>query len=266
MRLSNAASIEKRGHLTSDLEPDARGITIKLLQVLGEKVWEGEKETQDFLMVNHPVFVARDAEGFARLMKASVGQASEEEMRLLEPTFAVLKTITSKKVANPLLIQYWSMTSYKLGSHVINFSLKPHSSDTPGSPPTSDNYLREAVIKYLSEDDQDASFDFLVQLYVDDEKTPIENPMQEWKEQDSPFVKLATLKIPAQKFDFEERKRLDEALSFMPWHTLPEHEPLGSVNLARKKIYQEIAKARRSNIHHRLEEPQSHSLILDDPQ
>ncbi|MBP5975226.1 hypothetical protein HW132_21435 [Brasilonema sp. CT11] len=64
--------------------------------------------------------------------------------------------------------------------------------------------------------------------------------MQEWKEEDSPFIKIATIKIPSQKFDFDERKRLDEGLSFNPWHTLPEHEPIGSVNLARKKFIKNL--------------------------
>ena len=103
-------------------------------------------------------------------------------------------------------------------------------------------------------------------IYVNDEKTPIEEPMQEWKEQDSPFIKLATLTIPAQKFDFTERYRFDEGLSFMAWHTLQEHAPLGSVNLARRKVYQEIVKARRSNMHQRIQEPQAYSLVLDDPE
>jgi len=151
-----------------------------------------------------------DAQGFANLTKASVGQANEEELRSLAPTFE--------------------------------------------------------VIKYLTEEGNDATFDFLVQLYVDDEKPPIEDPMYAWQEQDAPFIKLATIKIPAQKFDFEERKRLDEGLSFTPWHTLPEHAPLGSVNLARKKVYQEIAKARRTTINHRLQKPQPYSSVLDDPQ
>lgn len=265
-RFSSASEAEKRGKLRSDLDPDIRALAIKLLQVEGEKVLDVEKETQDFLLINHPIFIVRDAQGFANLTKASVGQANEEELRSLAPTFEVIKAIASKQVANPLLIQYWSTTPYQLGSQVIKFSVKPHSSDTPGSTPTSETYLREAMVKYLSEDGNDATFDFLVQLYVDDEKTPIEDPMQEWQEQDSPLIKLATVKIPAQKFDFEERKRLDEGLSFTPWHTRPEHAPLGSVNLARKKVYQEIAKARRGNIQHRLTEPQAYSSVLDDPQ
>lgn len=115
-------------------------------------------------------------------------------------------------------------------------------------------------------DGQEVNFDFLVQLYVDDEKTPIENPMQEWKESDAPFIKVATIKIPSQQFDFEERKRLDESLSFTPWHTLPEHEPLGSLNLARKKIYQELAQNRHEYVQNRLTEPQPYTSIQDEPQ
>jgi hypothetical protein len=264
-RFSSAAEAERRGRLRSDLEPDIRALAIKLLQVEGEKVLDDEQETQDFLLINHPIFIVRDAEGFANLTKASVGQASEAELQSLAPTFAVIQAIASKQVANPLLIQYWSTTPYQLGSQVIKFSVKPHQQDTPATP-TSENYLREAMVKYLTEESNNATYDFLVQLYVDDEKTPIEDPMHEWKEEDSPFIKLATITIPAQKFDFEERKRLDEGLSFTPWHTLPEQAPLGSVNLARKKVYQEIAKARRNNIHHRIEEPKAYSAVLDDPQ
>ncbi|WP_375497173.1 catalase [uncultured Nostoc sp.] len=173
VRFSSAAPVQKRGKLSSDLEPDARGMTIKLLQVQGETVLDIEQETQDFLLVNHPVFIVRDPQGFATLTKAGIGQATEEELRSLEPTFKILKAITSKQVTNPLLIQYWSMTPYQLGTQMIKFSVKPHASDTPGSTPTSENYLREAAVQYLSEDNNDAVFDFLVQLYVDDEKTPI---------------------------------------------------------------------------------------------
>ncbi len=264
-RFSNASEAEKRGKFKSDLDPDIRVLAIKLLHVEGEKVLDDEKETQDFLLINHPVFMVRDAQGFANLTKASIGQADPEVLRSLEPTFEILKAVTSKQVANPLLIQYWSTTPYRLGSQSIKYSLKPHQQDTSGSTPNSENYLREAIVKYLSEDGLDATFDFLVQLYVNDEKTPIEDPMQEWQEKDSPFIKLATIKIPAQKFDFEERKRLNEGLSFTPWHTLPEHAPLGSVNLARKKIYQEMTKARRAKMQHRIEEPQAYSSVLDDP-
>jgi catalase len=125
-RFSNASDAEKRGKLKSDLEPDIRAVAIKLLEVAGEKVIDDESETQDFLFINHPVFMVRDAQGFANLMKATVGKANEEELRSLAPTFEVLQAISSKKVANPLLIQYWSTTPYQLGDRAIKYTIKPH--------------------------------------------------------------------------------------------------------------------------------------------
>ncbi len=253
VRFSNGSEPEKRGKLKSDRAPDARGMAIKLMNVEGEKVLDDEEKTQDFILINHPVFFVRNVEGYIDLARAST---DPEVAKAMQPTFAILQQIGSKTVTNPLHIEYWSTTPYKLGSQAIKFSVRPQTLDSEGTLPDSENYLREAMVSHLSE--KDAQFDFLVQLFVNEEKTPIEDPMQEWKAEDAPYLKVATLRIPSQVFDFEERKRLDEGLSFSPWHTLPGHEPLGSVNLARKKIYQAIAQARRDTIQQRLREPSPH--------
>ncbi|MHC5820785.1 MAG: catalase family protein [Nostoc sp.] len=267
VRFSNASPPEKRGKLKSDQQPDVRAIAIKLMEVEGTKVLNDEEKTQDFILINHPVFFLRDAQGYLDLGKAGSGQATPELLQSLQPTFALLQEMTSKEVVNPIDVQYWSTTPYKLGSHAIKFSVKPQSRDeAQGSKSDSDNYLREALIQCLTNDAKEVKLDFLVQLYVDDEKTPIEDPTKEWKESNSPFIKVATIKIPSQQFDFEERKRLDEGLSFNPWHTLPEHEPLGSLNLARKKIYQELAEYRHEYVQKRLTEPQPYTSIQDQPQ
>ncbi|ARV60766.1 catalase [Nostocales cyanobacterium HT-58-2] len=265
VRFSNAGEAEKRGKFVSDKEPNARGLAIKLMNVQGEKVLDDEDETQDFTLINHPVFFVRDVQGYIDIAKVASGQADPDLVKAMQPSFAILQETGSKKVVNPLFIQYWSTTPYNLGSQAIKFSVKPQQEAVSDSISYSDDYLREATVKYLTDEGKDAFFDFLVQLYVDEEKTSIENPMQEWKEEDSPFIKVATIKIPSQKFDFDERKRLDEGMSFNPWHTLPEHEPIGSVNLARKKIYQELAKYRREQIQKRLREPQPFYFIKDEP-
>lgn len=266
-RFSNASGIEKRGTLKSDLEPDVRGLAIKLLEVPGKKLVEDEAQTQDFIFINHPVFIVRDMQGLVNLGLAGSGQADPEILASLAPTFEIIKAATSKSVSNPLLIQYWSTTPYKLGSQIIKFSVKPHKQDViPEAKPTSEHYLREAAVRYLTEEGQEASFDFLVQCFVDFDKTPIEDGTVEWKEADTPFIKVATIRIPSQKFDFPERHRLDEGIAFSPWHTLPDHEPMGGLNLARKKIYLETAKFRFANIEQRLREPQPYSVVLDDPQ
>ena len=60
---------------------------------------------------------------------------------------------------------------------------------------------------------------------------------------------MATIKIFQQEFDTEEVKQQDESLSFSPWHCLPEHQPLGGVNRARNKIYNQLSEKRKLDSH-----------------
>jgi Catalase len=251
VRFSNASSPKALNELKPDTEGDARGMAIKLKNVEGNQVHSDETDAQDFVLINHHVFFLPDVQGyidlgeFRKAMAQKIPPAPELAQKLA-PSLAIAEEMNRKIVGNSLCIQYWSTTPYKLGSHFIKFSVKPHELEaTPSSLPDSPNYLREAMVKHLTEDQKQSAFDFLVQFYVDEAKTPIENPMQEWKEVDSPFIKVATIMIPPQEFDSVKCKELDESLSFNPWHTLPEHEPVGSINLSRRRIYQEVAKARR---------------------
>lgn len=251
IRFSNGSPPKELGMFKPDTEGDVRGMAIKLKNIKGKKIPSDEQDTQDFTLVNHHVFFLPDVAGyidFGKFREAMAhGQPPDPDLaKKLEPTLTMLKGMNSKVVVNPLCIQYWSTTPYKLGSKSIKFSVKPHDLEVGVTlSSSSPNYLREAMVAYLTNEKKEAAFDFLVQFFVDEAKTPIENPMQDWKEEDSPFIKVATITIPAQEFDYDERKQMDESLSFTPWHTLPEHEPVGSVNLARQKIYQESAKARR---------------------
>jgi catalase len=254
VRFSNGSSPKELGVFKPDTEGDLRGMAIKLKNIEGEKVSSDEEDTQDFALVNHHVFFLPDVASyidFVEFRKArDSGKSPDPELaKKLAPTLAMLKEMNSKVVANPLCIQYWSTTPYKIGSNFIKFSVKPHNIETPPTLKSdSPNYLREEMVAQLTIKKKEAVFDFLIQFFVDEDKTPIENPMQEWKQEDSPFIKIATITIPDQEFDNDERKKLDESLSFTPWHTLPEHEPVGSVNLSRRKIYEETAKARRENL------------------
>jgi len=73
---------------------------------------------------------------------------------------------------------------------------------------------------------------------------PIEDAGVTWSEEASPFRKVATIRIPAQIFDTEEQMKMAENFSFTPWHSLPEHRPLGSINRARRLVYETISKYR----------------------
>jgi hypothetical protein len=84
----------------------------------------------------------------------------------------------------------------------------------------------------------------LVQLQTDPVRMPIEDPTIDWDESLSPYRKVATLKIPPQTFDSPEQMEFCENLSYTPWHSIPEHKPLGGINRVRKVVYESMANLR----------------------
>ena len=96
--------------------------------------------------------------------------------------------------------------------------------------------------------------DFLVQPRTRSAMS-VEDSRTEWLEEEAPFYKVATITIPQQTFDTPEQNAFCENLSFTPWHALPEHRPLGSVNRLRKVIYAHISRTRREANSVSLQEP-----------
>jgi hypothetical protein len=254
VRFSNASPPKELGVFELDGTGDIRGMAIKVIDVEGDVLPSDESATQDFVLVNHPVFFLKDVQSYLDLseIRTAAAQKKFPPLHLLFKLFRslmILMGMNNKVIGNPLSIQYWSTTPYKLGSKIIKFAVKPDRIESkPTSVPDAPNYLRETIVRKLTKEQNQFRFDFLVQFYTNEAKTPIENPMQEWQERDSPFIKIATIEILPQEFDVPERREFDESLSFTPWHTLPAHEPVGSLNLSRRKVYQEVAKTRRSHL------------------
>ena len=90
---------------------------------------------------------------------------------------------------------------------------------------------------------------------------PIEDPTIPWKEHASPFRKVATIRIPAQDLTSKARKDFAESLSFTPWHSLPDHRPLGGINRVRGAVYDAVSKLRHAKNDVPRREPTGH----DDP-
>jgi hypothetical protein len=57
-------------------------------------------------------------------------------------------------------------------------------------------------------------------------------------------VAVARIRIPTQSIDDPGRTTQCEQTAFNPWHCLPEHRPLGSMNRARREIYRAMAQYR----------------------
>jgi hypothetical protein len=236
-----------------DAMADARGMAIKLLDVQGEAILPDDHgaKTQDFIMVNFPVFFIDNPANYLALIHRSGSSnplAKVGQLLALGIKGAIIaKEVNSSKIASPLETRYWSMVPYRLGDpphkQAIKFSARPRLSATstiPGDP--SPNFLRERLIQQLAEGE--ASFDFEIQPRTSADMS-VEDPTIEWDENDAPFFKVATITIPKQSFATPERDQFGENLSFSPWHALPQHRPLGAVNRVRHVVYQTISDLRR---------------------
>ena len=257
IRFSNGA-----GRIQPDATPDIRGMAVKVMGVEGEKILESEKQvrTQDFIAINSEAFFLKDIHDALALSRTVTTVDKVPAIPLLERPikllifvlmFArshrnqveILSKAREEAVFNPLSIQYWSGTPYKLGSNQIKFTLKPRGIERPegGSAPdkSSDNFLRQAMVNHLQQ--EDAYFDFMVQLRTEPQTMPLEDATIKWE---SEYQKVATIKIHKQVFDTPKRRTFDENLSFNIWRSLPEHEPLAKINQLRRLVYEETSKLR----------------------
>jgi hypothetical protein len=248
VRFSNGS-----GQLRSDKVPDGRGMSIKLLDVGGAKVIsseelqrQGAEQQQDFIMVANPTFAFSDVKDYMMFFeqRKSVGdEAARIAFATADPRKGkIIIDTVSVPIENPLDIQYWSMSPYSLGTQAMKFSAKSLK-EAKTHPSDHEHYLFIALEETLKQ--ADSYFDFLIQIQTDPQKTPIEDVSIEWRSQDAPFVKVATVKIPKQEIEPEFRQQC-ELLTWNPWHALVEHKPLGGINRLRRAVYWDSAQRRLS--------------------
>lgn len=247
---------------------DARGMAIKLMGIPGRKLMEDDgvphAETQDFALMNAtqffilnlPEYLAftqylGEGSNYGYFLGGFTPDLPEKNWRKLfsfgdyHPREMMLALKTLKPPPDSLLnIQYYSVSAYKLGSeNVVKYSAKPcneaPAADVDRSQP---NFLRDEMTAHLK--DHDACFNFMVQMQVPGKNMPVEDTTVEWSDSESPFVPVAQIEIKKQSF--VENQEACENLSFNPWHSLPEHKPVGVMNRVRKPLYLEVARYRRS--------------------
>jgi hypothetical protein len=114
---------------------------------------------------------------------------------------------------------------------------------TPLPEPLTDSYLQERLAAHLAR--EEAEFEFLVQFQTDGRTMPIEDASVEWRERDSPYRRVARIRIPVQAVNEASRSEACERMAFNPWHAIADHRPLGDFNRARREIYSAMAAFRR---------------------
>ena len=242
VRFSNANSAAQ-----PDLKRDIRGIAIKLTQVPGEKLSDETDclDNQDFLLISTDTFLCAGIETFDGMVKAIQGSWWQKVCFFALHPGVIWQLINSFKViANPLQIRYFSCTPYLLGEQAVKYCVTPVIKSCDFIPPEpADDFLRLAMKQQLSS--APAEFVFGIQLQASPRRMPVEDASVCWDERVSPFVPVATLRIPMQDFDMPERSMRGENMRFSPWHCLPIHRPLGSINRARRVVYHSISELRR---------------------
>lgn len=247
------------GDILDDAVSSPRGIGLKILGVPGERLAGSEDGDQDFLMVNGPVFGAPTPAVFAKNLKLLAATTDKAEgakkllsgaLRVVESALeavgggsSLVKQLGGAPEVHPLGETYYSQTAYRYGDHIAKFSLRPVS---PGLTAVSGDIvnvkdrpdaLREDVSQTLIE--QGGTWELAVQLCVDLEKMPVEDPTVQWDEDLGPFVPVATLTVePQVAWENGLSQEREDLLSFSPWHGLAAHRPLGAVNRARKETYE----------------------------
>ena len=233
----------------NDNVKDIRGMAVKLLDVAGKKIIDEHKvtPTHDFITISTDVFVTRNIEEFAELISALVGGKLRLGFYFLTHPKNLWNFINANKNFGSLLeARFWSVSPYSFGDHVVKYSIIPQSDfRTPVAETSVQNYLTSIMEKQIGE--KEYCFDFMIQFQKDPQRMPVEDLSVRWKESESPFIKVATIKIPKQIFNTPEQNAFGDQLSFNPWRCLKEHTPLGGVNRARKIIYDTLSAFRHSS-------------------
>lgn len=247
------------GDILDDAVSAPRGIGLKVLGVSGEPLPDAIDGDQDFLMVNGPTFGAPDPATFQKNLKllaattdkaegakkalSAVLRSVEHAIEALGGSSSLITQLGGAPEVHPLGETYYSQTPYRYGDHVAKFSLRPVSAGLTectgeivavgGRPDAIREDVRETLIE------NGGTWEFCVQLCTDPEKMPVEDPTVEWDEKLSPFVPVATFEASSQlAWENGISQAREDKLSFSPWHGLAAHQPLGSINRARRPVYE----------------------------
>ena len=252
-----------------DILPDAvslpRGLALKVVGVQGDRLSGADGDTQDFVMVNGPVFQAPNPKKFLSSLKllakttdrmegtktvlSSVLQTVNKGLEAVGVSSTTVQALGGAPNLDPLGETYFSVTPFRYGCYIAKFRLVPTSPDlTSLTGKKIDVSVREDAIRETVQSEMQTArgeWDFQVQLCRDLDRQPVEDPTVEWKEDDAPFVTVATVVAqPQDSWSDDTVQQVNEEMRFSVWTGLSDHQPLGSINRVRKETYRHSAEYR----------------------
>lgn len=234
------------GKETEDSEDDVHGMAIKVLAGPGERllVDPDNSVAVDFVLIDVDWFFSKDLADYATINENLAPllhrkQNENKRFSIWDAIGGLLMTAVSPRMIDDLLrllrfkgevapveptkrwhLRYSSATPYRLGgAGPVKYLVRP-ATEAPSS---------DGVV----------AVEFCVERPLDGTAVDVEDPTQPWK--DAEVVPMATLRIDT----VDGAPGIDiERLRFNPWHVPPEHEPLGAINRARRRVYDTLADTR----------------------
>ena len=279
MRLSTTP-----GDVLDDSVSTPRGLAIKVLGVPGPLVDGTEADgTQDFVLINSPVFQAPDPKKFLSSLKllepttdkmeslkklaSAVARGAEAVVEAVGSKSSTLNSLGGHPETHILGETFYSATPFLFGEYVAKFGVFPVTPDLTkltgqrltnnGEP----NMLRNLVVDFFFQNG--ATWEIRAQLCTNPETMPIEDASVQWPEAESPYVTVGQIDVaPQDAWHLEKIEAIDEGLSFSPWHAVAAHRPLGAVNRARKPAYEASAQFRAEHNNIEIVEPKTLAEIV----
>ncbi|WP_426194841.1 catalase family protein [Massilia sp. DWR3-1-1] len=247
------------GDILDDKVSTPRGMAIKIVGVDGARVDGSESDrTQDFVLVDSPVFTASSAKRFAASLKllapttdraprlkvalSAVLRGAEQLVEAVGGESATLIALGGHPATHPLGATYFSQAPILYGPYMAKVALAPVSAALTALTGAAvelhgtHDGLRDAVRAHFAR--AGGEWELRVQLCTSLSSMPIEDSTVAWPQEQSPYVAVARLTVAPQAGWSEAlSKAVDDGMRFSPWHALAAHRPLGSIMRARKAAY-----------------------------
>ena len=275
------------GDLLDDNISVPRGAALKIVGVDGERLPGSEADrTQNFVLVDSPVFNAPNAKKFLGSLKptaattdkveglkkavSATAQLAERIVEAFGGESAKLVSFGGHKKTHVLGHTFFSAAAHRHGAHVAKIALAPVSPelraltdetvDLDGRP----NGLREDLVAFMRA--HRAEWALQVQLCTDLGAMPVEDASVEWKTDESPYVTVARVVAePQAAWSDAIAAAVDDGMFFSPWRGLAAHRPLGNVMRARRIPYERSAQFRAARNGKPVDEPKELTSALGTP-
>ena len=273
------------GDLLDDAISTPRGVALKVVGVPGERASGSEGEvTQDFLMVNGPVFSAPTAKAFLKPLKllAATTDKAPGLKKVLAAALRGLEALVEKAGSESGTLKamgghpethilgetFYTQVPMLYGPYMAKLSLAPVSpeltalTDAPVDLDGKPDGLRESVVAHFAQ--HGGEWELRAQLCTDIDAMPIEDASVQWPEDISPFVTVARLVAkPQAAWTAARAAAVDDGMAFTPWHALAAHRPIGSIMRVRQAVYRMTAGFRSEHNPTQAKEPRTLEALPD---